>query len=246
MAKNLYWAYVLTGGGAGALDKIDGSILNDWDAAIVIKLGFALFYSLDVDSGAAESSPDVIAPDTNAGNKRWILTGISEIPAGAMKQLKNIGTTTISAPQWGYVGAMDQGIATGDFPSFATLLAGTKFKITTRASIYSDIVNVSLADDTVWEPSGVAIEGILLVTTWAATACHTALIAYRPVAGSYCRLVAGDDTEVTVGTTRLTDGVTDGVDGKLNVYAADPTYFGIKNRTGGTRNISLWFWDRYP
>jgi hypothetical protein len=30
-------------------------------------------YSLDHDSAAAESSPSVIAPDTNPGNKRWIL-----------------------------------------------------------------------------------------------------------------------------------------------------------------------------
>lgn len=98
MAKNLYWAYILTGGETGALDKIDGSILNDLDAAVVIKLGYALFYSLDADSGAAESSPDVIAPDTNPGDKRWILTGISEITAAAMKQLKNLVAWTDWVP----------------------------------------------------------------------------------------------------------------------------------------------------
>ena len=31
------------------------------------------FYILDVDSAAAESSPNIISPDANSGNKRWIL-----------------------------------------------------------------------------------------------------------------------------------------------------------------------------
>lgn len=107
MANNLYWATSLTGGGVGALDDIvDGAELADLDGAIVITLGYALFYSLDADSAAEESSPDVIVPDTNPGIKRWILTGISEIPAAAMKQVKNIGSTTISAAQWGIVGAL--------------------------------------------------------------------------------------------------------------------------------------------
>lgn len=68
MAKKVYAATVLTGGGAGALDAIDGSILNDGDQA---KVGNDHF-DLDADSGAAESSPDIIAPDANAGLKRWI------------------------------------------------------------------------------------------------------------------------------------------------------------------------------
>jgi hypothetical protein len=34
-----------------------------------------LAYVLDADSAAAESSPNVIAPDANAGDKRWVLTG---------------------------------------------------------------------------------------------------------------------------------------------------------------------------
>jgi hypothetical protein len=34
-------------------------------------------YLLDVDSAAAEASPNVIAPDTNAGDKRWILQALN-------------------------------------------------------------------------------------------------------------------------------------------------------------------------
>jgi len=76
MAINIYGATALTGGGTGALDAIDGDGLNDTDIAIVsLALDSTLSYTLDDDSGAAESSPAIISPDSNAGNKRWILNG---------------------------------------------------------------------------------------------------------------------------------------------------------------------------
>lgn len=106
MANNFYGATSLTGGGTGALDAIDGTDLANLDAAFVVTLSYIYFYSLDVDSGASESSPDVISPDTNAGNKRWILTGINAVTATEFSQLETMGTTTILAAQWGYVGAM--------------------------------------------------------------------------------------------------------------------------------------------
>ena len=75
MPNNFYGAIALTGGTAGALDAIDGANLNDLDAAFVQILNKVYSYTLDDDSGVAESSPDVISPDTNAGTKRWILQG---------------------------------------------------------------------------------------------------------------------------------------------------------------------------
>ena len=72
-ANRMYWATSLTGGGSGALDAIDGANLVDLDAAIVVLLTGSYLYSLDADSAAAESSPETISPDTNAGDKRWIL-----------------------------------------------------------------------------------------------------------------------------------------------------------------------------
>lgn len=73
-----YWATSLTGGGTGSLDSIDGANLNDGDMAIVVtSVGYSYFYRLNAASGASESSPDVIAPDNNAGTKRWILMGVN-------------------------------------------------------------------------------------------------------------------------------------------------------------------------
>lgn len=72
MSVTVYHFLALTGGGATALDSVDGDALSDGDRAIVMAGGVFYAYLLDADSGAAESSPAVIAPDTNAGTKRWI------------------------------------------------------------------------------------------------------------------------------------------------------------------------------
>ena len=62
MANNFYGALALTGGGTGALDKINGSLLGDGDGALVIDAtnDNAYLYTLNSSSGAAESSPDVM------------------------------------------------------------------------------------------------------------------------------------------------------------------------------------------
>lgn len=70
---NFYGAIALTGGGTGALDKLDGDILADGDAALVVTAAGFYIYFLDADSGLAENLPYEISPDSNAGTKRWIL-----------------------------------------------------------------------------------------------------------------------------------------------------------------------------
>ncbi len=83
MANNFYGATGLIGGAAGALDLIDGAGLADLDAAFVSIAGKIYVYVLDADSAVAESSPEVISPDTNAGDKRWVLQTLG-LGAGAI------------------------------------------------------------------------------------------------------------------------------------------------------------------
>jgi hypothetical protein len=73
MIKTIYHFTSLTGGASTALDSVDGDYLLDGDRAFLIIAGAFSVYYLDDDSGASESSPNVISPDTNAGTKRWIL-----------------------------------------------------------------------------------------------------------------------------------------------------------------------------
>lgn len=87
MAVNGYKFTALTGGGAGALDAQDGAGLGEGDIAIVMVSGTLYLYQLSASSGATESSPDVIAPDTNAGTKRWLIQRIPQtntVPVGSI------------------------------------------------------------------------------------------------------------------------------------------------------------------
>ncbi len=74
--SNFYGATSLIGGTSGALDKIDGANLASGDGALVITSTGGYIHYLDAASGATESSPNIISPDSNAGNKRWILVAI--------------------------------------------------------------------------------------------------------------------------------------------------------------------------
>ena len=73
-----YQATATIGSADGALDSINGQNLNDGDRAIVATTTAVHFFYLDADSAASESDPDVVSPDSNAGDKRWIL--ITTVP----------------------------------------------------------------------------------------------------------------------------------------------------------------------
>ena len=110
----IYLRSVLTGGTTGALDTLDGDLpsptkhsdpLNDGDKAIVITLQndsnnpqITANYVLDADSGLAETPespgvvPTVISPDTNAGDKRWLLTGFA---SGALQIIDSSDTAFV-------------------------------------------------------------------------------------------------------------------------------------------------------
>jgi len=79
----LYKKTSLTGGGATALDGINGTGLLDGDFAFVMVGNLQYTYQLDDDSGAAESSPNIISPDVNAGTKRWILQPGRSVSVGS-------------------------------------------------------------------------------------------------------------------------------------------------------------------
>jgi len=72
---HVFYRTGLTGGAAGDMDGIDGNSLAEGYRCEVEEAGVVYTYTLNASSGAAESSPAIISPDTNAGNKRWILIG---------------------------------------------------------------------------------------------------------------------------------------------------------------------------
>ena len=86
-----FFKTVLTGGTAGCLDEMDGDALSNGDKAIVIvgnNPARTYVYVLDADNAGTEDSPYIIAPDTNPGDKRWVLS--ARIP----RTWKGTGTPT--------------------------------------------------------------------------------------------------------------------------------------------------------
>jgi len=71
MAVKIYYKTALAGE-TGALDEIDGSLLADGYLALVIISTALYVFRLSASSGAAESLPNVITPNANAGTKRWL------------------------------------------------------------------------------------------------------------------------------------------------------------------------------
>jgi len=71
--RKIFIAQGLTGGAAGNLDAIDGDHADMVDGSLAYTTEGNAHYThqLDATSGLAESSPAVIAPDTNPGDKRW-------------------------------------------------------------------------------------------------------------------------------------------------------------------------------
>jgi len=74
MSATAYKKTAITGGGATAVDGIAVADLLDGDFAFVFSSGALYAYVYDDDSGATESSPDIITPDdVGVGAGRWVL-----------------------------------------------------------------------------------------------------------------------------------------------------------------------------
>ena len=76
MAINFYPRLALTGGTGGAIDEVDGDDLVDGDVFFTVAGGKFYPHWLDADSAVTEDSPEFIAPDSNAGDKRAVLCGL--------------------------------------------------------------------------------------------------------------------------------------------------------------------------
>lgn len=96
---NFFGAVALIGGADGALDDILDTDISDGDGAIVIDAtnNILYAYTYDSSSSASEASPDVIKPDSNAGNGRWLLVkaytaGIQLVDGAAITEISTDGT----------------------------------------------------------------------------------------------------------------------------------------------------------
>lgn len=79
MTVTHYTFTALTGGGASAIDAVDGAGLTagDWGYAYVSDVSYRYLLT---SAGASENSPFIVVPDTNPGSFNWELQEISRRP----------------------------------------------------------------------------------------------------------------------------------------------------------------------
>jgi len=101
MARDTYiWGAIrLLGGAEGDLDKHAYADLQDKDLCITAVQGDKIYHHIfDASSSAAESSPDVIAPDdVGANNGRWLLVAMYGAAAsGANTDITSLGAHSLT------------------------------------------------------------------------------------------------------------------------------------------------------
>ena len=117
--QTVYIKTARTGGGANALDGINGSSLNDADVAFVIETDQTLFYENDASCSDGEDDPLTIIQDTNPGTNCFKLKGvmsgvsvvsgatpytISALNSSGLKLTEDSGVSGIFIADTGYVG----------------------------------------------------------------------------------------------------------------------------------------------
>jgi hypothetical protein len=82
--------------------------------------------------------------DFVSGSGEAARTSLNSLTSGELSQLENIGTSTISATQWGYVGALDQDLATTDAVAFTTVTADLIGDVTGTADTASYVAGADV------------------------------------------------------------------------------------------------------
>ena len=129
-STSFYGAIALTGGTTGSLDNIDGTSLATGDVCYTITSTAFYVHYLNATSGAGESSPDIISPDANAGNKRWILIFQGDPVTAEIAQLAVtngniiVGNDTTWVAESGATARTSLGLGTGDAVTHTALDVG--------------------------------------------------------------------------------------------------------------------------
>jgi len=150
--SNVYPATGLIGGASGDLDNIDGADLADQDGAIVITESAVYTYHLDDDSAAGEDSPQIIAPDDNPGDKRWLLkNGVfaDVISYGDVSLVDGSTVGVVDGPLITFDGDNDYLEISGCYVGLGTAVPGQIIDARSVSSVIGDArFNVLLFDDT--------------------------------------------------------------------------------------------------
>lgn len=218
MALKFYWANVLIGGAAGALDKIPAANWLDKYAAITIESGYAYIHELDDDLGGTEASPFLIQPDDENGNKRLNLVGIvAEDVKTKTAKLYDTDQSNLLSLVWNEASASDYTLNLAVGGASRTLTLNENLTIGDGTNI--TITGVTAAR-TITLNENLTIGGGTDITITGVTAARTLTMNEN--------LTVGDGTDITItgvtqaNTLTLNESfiVGDGHDGTLTFSAA--------------------------
>lgn len=226
-ATQMFTKGSLTGGTSGCLDQIDGDNVLDGDKAIVVTSTRYYVYRLNATSGATESSPDVIAPDTNPGNKRWLLISnldsdlvsyINNMTYGTnyylqTKETKNIDAINLTTWASGYLYPRE--INAYQFAGEGALFPLIPVTSTSPATYAAD-TTLSTGTGTI------SLAGTDLVTVFGD--------------GGTCDYKISMGTEWEVGSGTVTDGTPDTL-ARDNIYASSNSHLPV-NFSVGTKTVT--------
>lgn len=139
------------------------------------------------------------------------------------------GNLSVNGKITGYGGTAGIAIAS------ATGVVTADNRVDAEGGFRTDVI--SIADDVVVDLRALypnlANGGILQIST-VNYGNSAGLITYRAAASPFCIIIAQPASDIVVGTTALTNGTSDGTDGKVNVAATSSGELFLKNRRGGT------------
>ena len=150
------------------------------------------FYDI-VHKANGDASTSGAIPGWDANGRLATTSGLA---AAEVTQLQNIDAVTISNTQWGYLGAMDQGVGTGDTVTFANLTVTGTLTATVASA-----VSATLTADPAPVPSGFSIYdtsgGAFAATLPTATSvAGTCFILYLTADGNDLTITAAGTDEI--------------------------------------------------
>jgi hypothetical protein len=208
MTVNFLGATGVSGGAEGDLDAIDGSELSNGDGGFAVDAGAfeAGFFSLDSDAASSQAIPTIMKPDTNADDKRWILStllssGLKIYEASTTNLIEFVG----SSGNWVLDNKVDGATFTiqGENSGNSVILAGDPAGAATL--YYAGAAKLATAT------GGVTVTGTLTGTTVNATTINTtnmiasgnsnsAIVNTTELKGTNCNVTTVNTTDVIAAT----------------------------------------------
>lgn len=137
-------AVAAPGSGTRLVYRIDVANIDDAAVTVILKVAGGTGRTVRRKTIQSGKCSDMLEPDPFA----QLSNNLADLTDDEVAQLENIGAETISAAQWGHLGATDQDVATTDSPTFAgmSVAADTDIYATIGRGAFGNVFGASASD----------------------------------------------------------------------------------------------------